>query len=204
MRKIFVMLLLLINLFGFSQTCFADLLFKVLPLKFDISSSLIYVPVKSKHNSLISDNVTIINSKEMNSVTLKIASATTKSQPDDLFFSDGYLKELKINANPDNTVEIILYFKDNYNISNFKIEYFNNNIYLLTYPIQPYGMNYYIKSYTEDSGATDDFKESLIITSKIFEKSSPVSDKGNNKSTLSEINSAFINSNSNLSVSRRG
>ena len=165
MRKLFVMLLLIINLFGFSQTCFADLLYKVLPLNFDISSSLIYVPVKSKQNSLISNNVTVINSKEMNSITLKISSATTKSQPDDLFFSEGYLKELKINTNPDNTVEIVLYFKDNYNISNFKIEYFNNNIYLLPTSLQPYGMNYYINSYTEDSGITDDFKETLIISS---------------------------------------
>ena len=197
MRKLFVMLLLIINLFGFSQTCFADLLYKVLPLNFDISSSLIYVPVKSKQNSLISNNVTVINSKEMNSITLKISSATTKSQPDDLFFSEGYLKELKINTNPDNTVEIVLYFKDNYNISNFKIEYFNNNIYLLPTSLQPYGMNYYINSYTEDSGITDDFKETLIISSKIFEKNTPVSDKKSNKNALSEINSAFINSNSN-------
>lgn len=174
----------------------AALLYKIKPLSFDTSASLIFIPTQSSSKSNLSDNITVTKSKENNCVTINITSATTLAQPDDLFFSEGDLKELQIIANMDNTVSLNLYFKDNYNISNLKIGNIDNNLYILIKPLQPYGMNYYLNTYSEDTDTSKHYKENLSVSSKSVEISTPVANTKGNKSALNEINNAFIASNS--------
>ena len=195
MKKIITFFILLITLFTSQMMCSAELLYKLKPLKFDTSSALLFIPVQASAKSNISNNLKITKQKENNSVTIDISSATTFAQPNDLFFSEGRLKEVQINTKMDNTVTYTLFFNDNYNISNLKITNVNNNLCIAIKPLQPYGMNYYLNTYSEDTDATKDYKENLTVTSKEFQTSTPVANTKANKNTLNEINKAFVNSN---------
>ena len=195
MKKLLVFFTILIMLLAGSIKSSAELLYKIKPINFDTSASLIFIPTQASSKSNITNNLTITKSKENNCVTIDITSATTLPQPADLFFSEGDLKELQISTNMNNTVSISLYFKENYNTSNLKIGNINNNLCIAIKPLQPYGMNYYLNTYSEDSDTSKIYKETLNITSKSLEKSSPVANSRENKNTLNEINKAFINSN---------
>lgn len=196
MKRFLVFFILLIVLLSGSLECSAELLYKLKPICFDTSASLIFIPTQANSKSNISNNITITKSKENNCVTIDITSATTIPQPDNIFFSEGDLKELQITTNMNNTVSLSLYFKENYNISNLKVVNVNNNLYIAIKPIQPYGMNYYLNTYSEDADNSKIYKENLNITSKSVETASPVANSKENKNALNEINNAFITSNS--------
>lgn len=196
MKKILVFFMILIMLLSGSLKSSAEVLYKIKPICFDTSASLIFIPTKASSKSNITNNLTITKSKENNSITIDITCATTLPQPENMFFSEGDLKELQIVTNMNNTVSLNLFFKDTYNISNLKVGNINNNLYIAIKPLQPYGMNYYLNTYSEDSDTSKTYKENLIITSKSVETTTPVSNSKENKSTLNEINNAFINSNS--------
>ncbi len=195
MKKVLVFFILIIALLTSTLTCSAELLYKLKPLCFDTSASLLFIPTQASSKSNISDNLTITKSKENNCVTIDITSATTLPQPANLFFSEGDLKEVQIVTNMNNTVKLSLYFKDNYNLANLKIGNVNNNLCIAIKPLQPYGMNYYLNTYSEDSDSSKDYKETLIVTSRSIEKTSPVSNSKVSKNAFNEINQAFINSN---------
>lgn len=194
-KKLLVFFSILIIFLSSSLKSSAELLYKLKPLNFDTSASLIFIPTQASSKSNISNNLTVTKSKENNCVTIDITSATTLPQPADLFFSEGDLKEVQIATKMNNTVSISLFFKENYNISNLKIGQIDNNLYILTKPLQPYGMNYYLNTYSEDTDTSRIYKENIAVTSKSVEKTTPVTNGKENKNALKEINSAFISSN---------
>lgn len=195
MKRILVFFMLITALVTSSLTCSAELLYRLKPLCFDTSASLLFIPTQANSKCNITDNLTITKSKENNCVTIDITSATTLPQPANLFFSEGDLKEVQIATNMNNTVKLSLYFKDNYNIANLKVGNVNNNLCIAIKPLQPYGMNYYLNTYSEDSDSSKDYKESLIVTSHSTETASPAANQKVSKNAFNEINQAFINSN---------
>ena len=195
MKKIFLTLvLLLMTMFNIA---FSAELFKIKPLCFDISGSVIFLPVKTNYaNSSISSNITYSKLPNVNGAVLEINSATMLPQVENLFFSNGNLKELQITQVTPTTVRVVMYFKDTFSISNLKIGNINNNILISYKSIPPFNMNYYINTYRE--GVTDkDYKEDLFVNTRIIEKK-PVatpSYSSTSKSQMNEINKAFANSN---------
>lgn len=196
MKKIITLLLIFSTILINCLQASAETLYRLKPLSFDISNALLFIPVSTKSTNNITESMLITKSKDDNSVTLEISSASIAAQPDNLFFSEGELKELQITSNSANKIKFILYFKEGYNLANLKIGNINNNIVISIKPLQPYNMSYYLNTYSESSSPILDFKESLIVSSRNIEKSTLVSSQEIPKAALNEINQAFINSNS--------
>ena len=121
-------------------------IYKIKPIKFDISNSIIFVPIKTSSQNIITNDLKYTKIEKTNGVELELLNSKFDIQPEELNFSEGYLKDFKITKNGQNTV-ITLIFKDNYNLANLKIGNINNNLLVTITPIQPYNMNYYVNTY---------------------------------------------------------
>ena len=186
-----IILLFFMLFMSFFNNVFAEALYKIRPAHYDISSSLIFLPVKTITQSNITNNLKLTKSEDGKAVEILICSATVDSQPDDVFFSNGNIKEFKIFQSGQDA-KIVIFFKENFNISNFKLGNMNNNIIITTSSIPPYNMNYYINTYRETENSRD-YIEDLSVTTKTFTKKEivPVS----SSKPANEINQAFLNSN---------
>lgn len=193
--KKFIVILILFFIALFNNV-FAAEQYRIRPACFDISGSLIFLPIKTNSINPITNNIQFSKMDDKNGVILEIKSAMIDNQYEDLFFSTGNLKEFQIVQQTPSSVKIAMYFKDNYNVSNVKIGNINNNIVITMTPLQPYGMNYYINTYRENDNPKD-YREDLLITSRTIEKQvTPIANTKNiNKSAMNEINQAFSNSN---------
>ncbi|MCM1265454.1 MAG: N-acetylmuramoyl-L-alanine amidase [Candidatus Gastranaerophilales bacterium] len=195
MKKfILTLVLLFITL---ANSVFSAELYKIKPVNFDISNSIIFVPIKTQPNNNITNNIKYYKLDDSNGVGLEISSAILNAKSQDLFFSDGDLKEFQIIQNTANSVKITMYFKDKFNTSNLKIGNINNNLLITIKPLQPYNMNYYINTYRESGANSKDYKEDILVTTRTIEKqTTPIVNYNNsNKSAMNEINQAFLNSN---------
>lgn len=176
--------------------------YRLKPAVFDISGSMIYIPVKTTSQlpivvNVVNDDATsnTDTEKTKNSVVIEVPSAFVESQPTDISFSDGNLKVFSIEQNGDKA-KIILTFNERYNVSKLWVNCVKNNIVLIINPIQPYGMNYYANTYREQDNPKD-FRETLVLTTKnVTKQTIPVS--GNvSTGSMNEIHQAFANSNYN-------
>ena len=194
-KNIFVLFLFFMASFMFSHADCSEI-YKIKPIKFDISNSIIFVPIKTSSQNIITNDLKYTKIEKTNGVELELLNSKFDIQPEELNFSEGYLKDFKITKNGQNTV-ITLIFKDNYNLANLKIGNINNNLLVTITPIQPYNMNYYVNTYRESDAYTKDYRETLAITTKNIEKNEePVVNVSNiNKTSMNEIHQAFANSN---------
>ena len=178
--------------------------YRLKPAIFDISGSMIFIPVKTSSqlpvvvNVVNNESSTTENTdltKNNNTVVIEVPSAHVESQPTDISFSDGNLKGFSIEQAGEKA-KIILTFQDRYNVSKLWVNCVKNNIVLIINPIQPYGMNYYANTYREQDNPKD-FRETLVLTTKSITKQTvPVS--GNvSTNSMNEIHQAFANSNNN-------
>lgn len=197
MKKIFVVLILFIFVL-FNNLIQADCaeLYRVKPAKFDISNSIVFIPVKTSSNNVITNNLKYSKLDELNGVELELENSTMDIQPEEVSFSDGNLRQFDI-CQSGTSVKIKLIFKDKYNISNLKIGNINNNLIISSDNIQPYNMNYYINTYRETESSSKDYKEDLLISTKVINKqNTPFVNYSNpNAQSMKEINQAFANSN---------
>lgn len=192
-RLILIPVLLIATLFN---TVFGAELHKIRPVNFDISASIIFIPVKSVSENSITNDIKFYKLDNANGAVLEINSAKLVPQVQNLFFSEGNLKEFQVVQSSPSNVKITMYFKDNFNVSNLKIGNINNNILITMKSMQPYNMNYYINTYRESSEGSKDYKEDLLVTTRTIEKqTTPVINYNNNKNAMNEINQAFSNSN---------
>lgn len=171
-------------------------IYKIKPIKFDISNSIIFVPIKTSDQNIITNDLKYTKLENTNGVELELLNSNFELQPDELNFSEGYLKDFNIRENGKNTI-ITLIFKNNFNVANLKIGNINNNLIITVSPLQPYNMNYYVNTYRESDAYTKDYRENMAITTKKIEKKDePVVNVSNtNKSSMNEIHQAFANSN---------
>jgi len=189
MKKIILLFFMLFM--ALFNNVFAETLYRIKPVHFDISGAMIFMPVKAPKESNLTNNLKFTKLENTNGVEVEIASANFDAQPENVFFSNGNLREFKI-VQVDNTVKLILYFRDNYNLSNLKLGNINNNIVITTSSIPPYNMNYYINTYRESENSKD-YIEDLTITSRNTINQTLVNSK--NDKAMNEINQAFANSN---------
>ena len=185
MKKLIITFLLLISMF--STGAFSKELYEIRPVCFDISNSLIFIPVKTTCEKPISENIIYSKTDGINRVTLEINSAKMNTQPQDMFFSAGPLNEFQIVQQSPSTVKITMLFKDNYDVSKLKINNINNNLIIVLKPLRPYNMNYYINTYKES--IPNDYAENLIITTRIYKQSTS---QPSGKTSVNEIDGAFL------------
>ena len=168
-------------------------LYRIRPATFDISNSVIYLPIKTNSAKPITNDIKYTKIEGENGVELEVPSATMDKQPEEVNYSEGCLKDFYISQS-NGSVKIKMIFNENYNLSNLKIGNINNNIVISFGTLQPYYMNYYINTYREEESQKD-YRESLLISTKVLNKQSiiPINDEVSKKS-MSEVNQAFANS----------
>ena len=201
MKKFIITFLLFITMSA--AGVYANELYKICPVCFDISNSLIFIPVKAPASKSITSDIAFTKIDNVNGTALEINSAIVEPQPCDMFFSTGVLKEFQIIRQNQDTVKISMYFKDNFDLANLKIGNINNNIVIITTALLPYNMNYYINTYRDSGINPKDYSENLIITSSIDNLKSPSAPNTDQAKasvqingtacSQSEINSAFLN-----------
>lgn len=170
---------------------YADTLYRLKPARFDVSNSIIFIPVKSVSKTAISNNLKITKSEDNFISEILISNASADSQPEDVFFSEGNIKEFKIfKSGTDICIRLVM--KDKNALSALKIKNIDNNIVISQASIPPYNMNYYINTYRDSDGGKD-YLEALSLTTKDVIKQAAAS--GSNEKALTEINSAFSDSN---------
>ena len=192
-KNIFLVLILFITiLFNFSNICDAEL-YKIKPVRFDISGSVIFVPVKTQ--TPLGEDLKYTKLENANGVEIELLSATIDKQPTEINFSEGAIKEFFIEQMPASS-KITIIFNDKYNTENLKISNINNNIVITAVPLQPYNMNYYVNTYRETTSQRD-YKEDLSLTVKTIQKETVLIDtiEAKNDSSMKEIHQAFENSN---------
>ena len=174
----------------------ANELYKIKPLCFDVSNSILFIPVKTSVQNNLNDSLlvnTALNTADLTNkvVELVIDSAFLEEQPDNLIFSEGNLRECSISTSGTKVI-IKLVFKNNYNLSNLKVGVVKNNIIVNFNPIQPYNMNYYINTYRENN-TNQDYRETLVVTTKSIDKQNTVlvNDNGKDEKIKTEIDKAF-------------
>lgn len=195
LKRVFIVFILFIAIF-FNNTHYAECaeLYNIKAINFDMSNSLLFVPVKQINTTTPTNITTALKATPIseNTVEIEISSAKMDAQPDNFVFSDGNLKEFYITQSNDKVI-IKLVFKTGYNLSNLKIGNVNNNIIINYSPLQPFNMNYYINTY-KDTQTAKDYKETLsVITKTISKQELPVSNTTTNDKSMNEINQAFAN-----------
>ncbi|MCR5265325.1 MAG: N-acetylmuramoyl-L-alanine amidase [Cyanobacteria bacterium RUI128] len=183
--------------FAFSHANCAEV-YKIKPVKFDISNSIIFIPIKTSPQSVITNDLKYSKIENVNGVELELVNSSFDVQPDEMNFSEGNLKDFTIKRDGKST-KITLIFKDNFNLENLKIGNINNNLIITITPLQPYNMNYYVNTYRESDAYSKDYKETLMVTKKTVNKQqNPVVNVSNvNSKSMNEINQAFANSTAN-------
>lgn len=195
-KKFLISLILFITVIisSFSAISYAEA-YRIKPVNFDISNSIIFMPIKSNVSSSISEGLKFNKLENTNGVELIIPSATVDAQPEDVSFSDGNLQVFQI-KNEKDFAKVILIFKDNFNLANLKLGNINNNLVLMYGSISPYNMNYYINTYRESDALSKDYKEELLISTKVINKQNTLYvNNTTSAQSMNEINQAFANSN---------
>lgn len=193
MKKLLSVLILFIIMFFNNLSVNSAELYRIRPVNFDISNTVIYIPVKSNSSKSITNDLKFTKIEGENGVELELPSAVMDKQPEEVNYSEGYLKDFYISQN-NNAVKIRLIFNENYNLSNLKIGNIHNNIVISFAPLQPYYMNYYVNTYREEDSPKD-YRESLLISTKVFNKQSTIFLNNEvDKKSMSEVNQAFANS----------
>lgn len=196
-KHFYIVLILFITVF-FNSFCPAGCaeLYKIKSVNFDISNSLIFIPIKTTTISILTNDLKNTELDGVNGVELELINSSIADMPDNYSFSEGYLKGVTIEKDTKkNSTKFKLTFNDKYNLSNLKISTINGNLIITFAPLSPYNMNYYLNTYRENESSKD-YKENLVITTKSVdsEQMIPVSNKTDNNS-MSEIHKAFQNSN---------
>lgn len=200
-RNLFITIVLFFMTFMSCSVNCAEI-YRLKPAIFDISGSVIFIPVKTA--SQIPVAPTVVNSEpenvqqeppavKENKVVIEVPSAMVEAQPTDISFSEGNLKKFCIEQAGDKA-KITLTFSEKYSKSKLWVNCVNNNIVLIINPVQPYGMNYYANTY-RDQDNPKDFRETLVITTKIVEKNVVPVNENVKSGSMNEIHQAFSNSN---------
>ena len=196
-KKYFIFFIVLLSLINTNLCGYATEAVKVKPICFDISNSLIFIPIKASAEININEHIKYSKCDDINGVEIEISPAEYLPQPETINFSEGGVSEFYI-THSGNTVKIKLVFDKKYNVANFKLGNINNNLIITMTPLQPYNMNYYINTYRDFDSSAKDYKENLVLTAKTIEKQViEVNNSASEKGAMNEINQAFANSNNN-------
>lgn len=196
-KRFFIVLLLCLTTFLYSSnSALCDELCRIKPISFDLSESLIFIPIKTNSIAPVTDNLKYTKLENEHGVELEFTNAGLDKQPDNITFSQGNVKECRINKEK-KSVKIQIIFSSDYNLSSLKVGNINNNIILTVSPIQPFNMNYYVNTYRENDKYIKDFRESIILTTKKIDPNNIInvnSESGENTKSIGEVNQAFISS----------
>jgi len=185
---IYITLLFTLVLNLFSQANCEEV-FKITSANFDTSSSVIMLNAQDTIGTEnILKDVKLIKLENPYRAYFDIDSAILTMPKQDWTLNTGGIKQVKINqfsTNP-NTVRVVLYFNDDFDINNLKIYRVKNNI-ILKIKNNKFSSDYFQVTYRDEHSSSSDFYETLTVTSPVIEPTNP-------PNVVTQIQQAFNNS----------
>ncbi len=163
MRK-FILTIFLFFITLFTQTALAEDVFKITAANFDTSNSLIVLNMPDESAMPVLDSVKLIRLENPSRAYFDIPSSILTIAKQDWFFNTKGIKEVKINqfsTNP-NTVRVVLYFDDDFNLKDLKFLRIKNNL-IIKLNKTNLQEQYFNKTYRDEHSSSSDFYEYLTV-----------------------------------------
>ena len=163
MKKFFI-LIILFFISVFTQSAFAEDLFKINAANFDTSNSLIILNMQDDSTLPVLNEIKLIELDNPKRAYFDINSAVLTVPKQDWTFSTGGIKQVKINqftTNP-NVVRVVIYYDDDFDISKVKFARINNNI-IIKFKQPQLDSTYFQNIYRDEHASASDFYEYLTV-----------------------------------------
>ena len=178
----------------FAQATFTQEIFRVTSVNFDTSHSLIFLTSPDNTTEAIMKNIKLTKLQKPKRVYFDIDSAVLTAAPQNWYFNEGGLKQVKIGqfSTTPNKIRVVLYLEEEFDQSKISFLKVNNNI-AIKYQDGMSKEEYFQNTYRDEKSSSSDFYEKLSISSSEVEKVkpavAPVSPK--NDVVLNQIQHAF-------------
>lgn len=142
----------------------AEEVFKITAANFDISNSLIVLNSPDESTQPILSKIKLVKLDNPKRAYFDIPSSILTIPKQDWSFNVKGINRVKINqfsTNP-NTVRVVMYYDDNFNISNLEILRLKNNI-IIKFHNPTINDDYFHKVYRDEHSSANDFYESLTV-----------------------------------------
>lgn len=178
MKRIFTLLLLFL-LFAFTlcSKALAEDVFKITSANFDTSNSVIVLTALDGTASQILPDIKLVKMDNPKRAYFDINSAILTIPKQDWSFNSQGIKQIKVSqftTNP-NVVRVVMYFDDDYTISNIKFLRIKNNI-VLHFKNSLCQNDYYQNTYRDEHSSSSDFYEYLTVTTPTIKQNTPQDD----------------------------
>ena len=149
----------------FFQTVSAEEIFKIKGVTLDTSSSVAIINTLGSYQSSITDNIKLIKLPEEHKIYFDINSSILIGKKQDLFFTTGVIKEIKISqfTTSPNIVRTVMYFDDDYNLDNLKIGNINNHLIIMTNELSSTHAQFFQNSYRDKVKTAEDYYDAFNI-----------------------------------------
>ncbi len=179
MRRVinFILLFILIT-FTLCTKAFAGDVFKITSANFDTSNSVVVLTALDGTNSQIMPEIKLVEMDNPKRAYFDIPSAVLTIPKQDWSFNSQGIKQIKISqftTNPD-VVRVVMYFEDDYQLSNIKFLRMKNNIILHFKNSICENNNYYQNTYRDEHSSSSDFYEYLTVTTPTIQKTEEKTD----------------------------
>jgi len=191
-KKILLTILFIIS---FAQATFTQEIFRVTSVNFDTSHSLIFLTSPDNTTEAIMKNVKLTKLQNPKRVYFDINSAVLTAAPQNWYFNEGGLKQLKIgqfSTNP-NKIRVVLYLDDDFDQSKLTFLKVNNNLVInFKNGISPIAKEQFFQTtYRDEKSSSSDFYEKLSISSEEIDKVKPATNIVQNDVVLDQIQQSF-------------
>lgn len=178
MKRIFTLILLFL-LFAFTlcSKAFAEDVFKITSANFDTSNSVIVLTALDGTASQILPDIKLVKMDNPKRAYFDINSAILTIPKQDWSFNSQGIKQIKVSqfsTNP-NVVRVVMYFDDDYTISNIKFLRIKNNI-VLHFKNSLCQNDYYQNTYRDEHSSSSDFYEYLTVTTPTIKQNTSQDD----------------------------
>ncbi len=177
MKKFFI-LIILFFISVFTQSAFAEDLFKINAANFDTSNSLIILNMQDDSTLPVLNEIKLIELDNPKRAYFDIPSSILVIPKQDWIFNSKGIKEVKINqfTTDPNVVRVVIYFDEDYNPGDLKFLRIKNNI-IIKLKETSHEVEYFHKTYRDEHSSSSDFYEYLTVEMPDFTQSENVADK---------------------------
>ncbi len=163
MKKLFIIIILLLVSI-FTQSVLAEDVYKITAANFDTSNSMIVLNIPDESTQPVLNDIKIIRMENPTRAYFDIPNSILVIPKQDWKFNSKGINEIKINqfsTNP-NTVRVVIYYDEDFDISNVKFLRIKNNI-ILKLKNTPWEDEYFHRTYRDEHSSSSDFYEYLTV-----------------------------------------
>lgn len=163
MKKFFIIIILLF-ISIFTQSVLAEDVFKITDANFDTSNTMIVLNIPDESSQPVLNELKVVRMENPTRAYFDIPNSILVIPKQDWKFNTKSINQVKINqfsTNP-NTVRVVVYYDDDFNISNLKFLRIKNNI-LIKLKNTSWEDEYFHRTYRDEHSSASDFYEYLTV-----------------------------------------